>query len=62
MPKPFKELSEREMLSLAISQEEKHGKIYGEFAERMRSNIPNTADALAAMREHRHQLIETHRN
>jgi rubrerythrin len=36
MPKSFKELSEREMLSLAISQEEKDGKIYGEFAERMR--------------------------
>jgi erythrin-vacuolar iron transport family protein len=65
MPKSFNELSEKEILALAISQEEEDGKIYGEFAERMRSAYPKTADALAAMRDeesgHRHQLIETYR-
>ena len=63
--KYFNELSEKEVLALAISQEEEDGKIYGEFAERMRSAYPKTADALAAMRDeesgHRHQLIETYR-
>ena len=56
--KTFNELSEREILALAISQEEEDGKIYGEFAERMRPTHPKTADALAAMRDeessHRH--------
>jgi rubrerythrin len=65
MPKSFNELSEKEILALAISQEEEDGKIYGEFAERMRSAYPKTAEALAAMRDeesgHRHQLIETYR-
>jgi rubrerythrin len=63
--KTFNELSEKEILALAISQEEEDGKIYGEFAERMRPTYPKTADALAAMRDeesgHRHQLIETYR-
>src|SRR6266404_4620579 len=63
--KYFNELSEKEVLALAISQEEEDGKIYGEFAERMRPTYPKTADALAAMRDeesnHRHQLIETYR-
>jgi erythrin-vacuolar iron transport family protein len=65
MPKSFNDLSEREILALAISQEEEDGKIYGEFAERMRPTYPKTADALAAMRDeesnHRHRLIETYR-
>jgi rubrerythrin len=65
MAKSFNELSEREILALAISQEEEDGKIYGEFAERMRPTHPKTAEALAAMRDeessHRHQLTETYR-
>ena len=63
--KTFNELSEREILALAITQEEEDGKIYGEFVERMRPTHPKTADALAAMRDeessHRHQLTETYR-
>jgi rubrerythrin len=63
--KTFKELSEKEILALAISQEEEDGKIYGEFAERMRPTHPKTADALASMgaeeSNHRHQLTETYR-
>jgi rubrerythrin len=65
MPKSFHELTEKEILALAISQEEEDGKIYDAFAERMRPSYPKTADALASMRDeesgHRHQLIETYR-
>jgi rubrerythrin len=65
MPKSFYDLSENEILALAISLEEEDGKIYGEFAERMRSTFPKTASALDLMREeesgHRHRLTETYR-
>src|ERR1700686_2033995 len=65
MAKSFHDLSEKEILSLAISLEEEDGKIYGEFAERMRAMYPKTADTLDAMREeetgHRHHLTETYR-
>ena len=65
MPKSFHELTEKEILALAISQEEEDGKIYGAFVEKMRTSYPKTADALAAMQDeessHRHQLIETYR-
>jgi erythrin-vacuolar iron transport family protein len=65
MPKSFYELSEKEILALAITLEEEDGRIYGEFAERIRSNYPKTASALDAMREeesgHRHQLTESYR-
>src|ERR1700741_842312 len=64
MPKSFYELSEKEILALAISLEEEDGRIYGEFAERIRSNYPKTAATLDAMREeesgHRHQLTESY--
>jgi erythrin-vacuolar iron transport family protein len=65
MPKSIYDLSEKEILALAITLEEEDGRIYGEFAERMRSSYPDTAAALEAMREeesgHRHQLTETYR-
>ncbi len=65
MPKSIHDLSEKEILALAITLEEEDGKIYGEFAERMRPNYPETAAALDAMREeesgHRHKLSETYR-
>jgi rubrerythrin len=65
MAKSFHDLSENEILALAISLEEEDGKIYGEFAERMRVMYPKTADTLDAMREeesgHRHHLTETYR-
>jgi hypothetical protein len=34
MSKAFHELTEREILALAITLEEEDGRIYGEFAER----------------------------
>ena len=51
MPKSFHDLSEKEILALAISLEEEDGRIYGEFVERMRPTYPKTAEALEAMRE-----------
>ena len=65
MPKSIYDLSEKEILALAITLEENDGKIYGEFAERMRLTYPKTAAVLDAMREeetgHRHRLTETYR-
>ena len=65
MAKSFYDLSEKDILALAISLEEEDGRIYGEFAERMRSGFPKTAETLDAMREeesgHRHALTETYR-
>jgi hypothetical protein len=65
MAKSFYDLSEKDILALAISLEEEDGKIYGEFAERMRPAYPKTAESLDAMREeesgHRHHLTETYR-
>lgn len=62
MAKNFKDLSEREVLALAISLEEEDGRIYGEFAEGVRENYPATAKLLDDMQveesEHRSKLIE----
>ena len=56
MAKSFYDLSEKDVLALAISLEEEDGKIYGEFAERMRAMYPKTADTLDAMREEESDL------
>lgn len=50
MAKAFHDLSEQEILALAISQEEDDGRIYGEFAERLRGSFPATAAALEKCR------------
>lgn len=65
MAKRFEDLSEREILCLAISLEEEDGRKYGEFAERLRGEYPGTARLLEEMQAeesaHRAQLIELHR-
>jgi erythrin-vacuolar iron transport family protein len=62
MAKNFKDLSEREILALAVSLEEEDGRIFGEFAEGLRENYPGTAKLLEEMQaeesEHRSSLIE----
>src|SRR6201994_1556905 len=64
MAKSFYDLSEKDILALAISLEEEDGRIYGEFAERMRPLYPKTAETLDAMREeesgHRHHLTQSY--
>jgi rubrerythrin len=61
MPKKFKELTEREILALAISSEEEDGRIYGEFADGLRESYPATAKMFEEMREeeivHRDRLM-----
>ncbi len=65
MAKAFHELTEREVLALAIALEEEDGKIYGAFAERLRGDYPATATALTQMQEqesgHRHRLLDAYR-
>ena len=65
MLKKFKDLSEREILALAIASEEEDGRIYGEFADALRESYPATADMFEGMREeeavHRDRLIEMFR-
>src|SRR5216684_1484651 len=61
MLKKFKDLSEREILALAISSEEEDGRIYGDFADALREAYPATAEMFEGMREeeavHRDRLI-----
>jgi rubrerythrin len=65
MAKKFSELSERDILALAISLEEEDGRIYADFADGLREIYPDTAKILDAMREeesgHRASLIEIYR-
>lgn len=61
MLKKFKELTEREILALAIASEEEDGRIYGEFADALRETYPSTAQMFEEMREeevvHRDRLL-----
>jgi len=61
--KSFSELTEREVLALAISNEEEDGRIYADFAHSLRDEYPDTAkvfvDMAAEESEHRRQLIDT---
>ncbi len=65
MAKSFTELSEREILALAISLEEEDGRIYGDFADGLRESYPATAKVLEEMQSeesrHRNSLLETYR-
>jgi rubrerythrin len=61
----FKDLSEREILALAISLEEEDGRIYADFADALRESYPATASMFDQMRDeesqHRASLIDTYR-
>lgn len=63
--KNFNELSEREILALAISLEEEDERVYADFAEGLKQDYPGSASIFAAMREeeseHRRKLIELYR-
>jgi rubrerythrin len=65
MARKFKELSEREILALAISLEEEDGRVYADFADGLREDYPATAKLFEDMREeesgHRAALIQTYR-
>jgi rubrerythrin len=63
--KRFKDLTEREILALAISLEEEDERVYADFAEGFREHYPATATLFAEMRgeesEHRRALTELYR-
>ncbi len=60
--KSFADLEPREILALAISLEEEHGRIYGEYAEGMRDSFPASAKVFQEMadeeNEHRRWLLD----
>ena len=61
MLKKFKDLTEKEILAIAIGAEEEDGRIYGEFADALREEYPSTAQMFEEMREeevvHRDRLL-----
>ena len=63
--KKFQELTEREVLALAISLEEEDERVYADFSEGLRQDYPASASMFEAMREeesaHRRRLIELFR-
>ncbi|MCC7339951.1 MAG: rubrerythrin [Bryobacterales bacterium] len=65
MPKRFKDLTDQEILALAISLEEEDSRIYGDFADGLRESYPATAGIFDEMiREehgHRDRLIASYR-
>src|ERR1700742_459375 len=58
----FSDLSERELLALAIGNEEEDGRIYADYALALRDEYPASAKVFAAMaaeeNEHRRSLID----
>jgi rubrerythrin len=65
MARKFKDLTEREILALAIALEEEDGRVYADFADGLRETYPATAKLFEDMREeesqHRASLIDTYR-
>jgi rubrerythrin len=65
MSKEFTELDEREILALAISLEEEDGRIYMDFAEKLKVSHPALASILQSMGSeecaHRARLLETYK-
>lgn len=62
----FDDLTEQQMLALAISSEEDDARIYQAFAENLRGQFPDSArifdDMAAEEHEHRRWLIDLHRD
>jgi len=60
----FDDLTEQEILALAISSEEEDGQIYSAYAEKLRDQYPATAAIFEGMaaeeNQHRRRLIETY--
>lgn len=60
--KKFHELTEREVLALAIALEEEDERVYAEYADGLRQDYPASAEMFEGMREeesgHRRRLIE----
>ncbi|MFZ3264431.1 MAG: iron exporter MbfA [Terriglobales bacterium] len=65
MARKFKDLSEREILALAVAFEEEDGRVYADFADGLRETYPATAKLFDDMQKeesnHRAALIDTYR-
>ena len=65
MARNFKDLSEREILALAIALEEEDGRIYGDFVDGLRETYPASAAIFEEMQAeesaHRASLLEMYR-
>jgi rubrerythrin len=63
--KRFADLTEREILALAISNEDEDNRIYRSFADALRASYPDTAEMYDKMAEeeigHRDMLLDLHR-
>src|SRR6201995_3287416 len=63
--KNFSDLTEQELLALAIALEEEDSRTYADLADAMRETYPGTARMFAAMAEeedgHRHRLLDLYR-
>src|SRR5471030_1352784 len=61
----FSDLTEAQILALAVSAEEEDGRIYRDFAEKLRADFPASAALFTGMAGeedgHRHRLIELYR-
>ena len=61
----FSDLTEREILALAIANEEEDGRIYLDIAEGLRADYPGSAAMFSEMaaeeNDHRRQLLELYR-
>ena len=61
----FSDLTEREVLALAIANEEEDNRIYTDIAEGLRADYPGSAAVFTEMAEeesgHRHRLLELYR-
>ena len=62
--KHFRDLSEQEVLALAVANEEEDSRIYLNFAAKLRANFPQSAKVFEEMAEeeshHRQWLIDMH--
>ncbi len=58
----FDELTERDLLALAIANEEEDGRIYADFAHQLREHFPDSAGVFVEMaheeQDHRRRLID----
>ena len=65
MPKAFKDLSEQEILAVAIASEEDDARIYADVADGLRADFPSTAKVFDEMQgeeiDHRRRLAELYR-
>lgn len=63
--KAFSDLTDREVLALAIENEEEDGRLYRDFAERLRADFPDSAKIFTEMAEeengHRQRLFDLYR-